>query len=325
MRSSSSSDGSDDLNTKRPWTPTSQAVPDKICVSCRSSRAQQDCTGAWACLRCTFVNDPTLPTCELCQTPRTSSGGGCVCETAWGQGNSNAGACPTSDGDMYVLDVCGCRHNRAALEGSIGALEASLPQNVGALLAHICCPTQSCHQPLSRNDLCNLMHPAALKKMDGRICAAALREAAIQARRSSDNLQDFALVPLLCPMCPDAPEMPLLAATASLTLAELQAALRARSVERPPRRLSDAAAQLKGLCSNAAHVCLTCSTGISRLTGEIISTDSIKEPACGTAGASEAAAAEKDRCLRLCSLIFQLHCALTNDQRVVSEPHTWCL
>ncbi len=54
---------------------------------------------------------------------------------------------------------------RGVLEDSVGALQASLPVNLGALLGHIHCPAQSCRRPLSRNDLCNLMHPAALKKV----------------------------------------------------------------------------------------------------------------------------------------------------------------
>lgn len=59
----------------------------------------------------------------------------------------------------------GAVNRRAALEESVGVAQASLPMNLGALLTHISCPAQSCRRPLSRNDLCNLMHPAALKKV----------------------------------------------------------------------------------------------------------------------------------------------------------------
>lgn len=65
-----------------------------------------------------------------------------------------------------------------------------------------------------------------LVQMDARICMAALREAAIQARRSRDNVQDFGAVLLLCPLCLDQSEMPLVGAIASLKLCEVQAALR---------------------------------------------------------------------------------------------------
>ncbi len=65
-----------------------------------------------------------------------------------------------------------------------------------------------------------------LVQMDGRICMAALREAAILARRSRDNLQDFGAVPLQCPLCPDRPDMPMVVAVANLKVAEVHAALR---------------------------------------------------------------------------------------------------
>lgn len=65
-----------------------------------------------------------------------------------------------------------------------------------------------------------------LVQMDARICMAALREAAIQARRSRDNVQDFGTVLLLCPLCPDQSEMLLFGAIASLKLCEVRAALR---------------------------------------------------------------------------------------------------
>lgn len=55
---------------------------------------------------------------------------------------------------------------------------------------------------------------------------AALREAAILARRSRDNLQDFGAVPLQCPLCPDRPDMPMVVAVANLKVAEVHAALR---------------------------------------------------------------------------------------------------
>lgn len=50
------------------------------------------------------------------------------------------------------------------------------------------------------------------------MCSAALREAAMQARRARMHLQDFAALPITCPICPERPEMPLTGSVASWKL-----------------------------------------------------------------------------------------------------------
>lgn len=64
----------------------------------------------------------------------------------------------------------------------------SLPVNLSAILSCLVCPNAACRQPLSRNDLCNLACAEDVAQVDGSICAAALREAAFQARRSREAL-----------------------------------------------------------------------------------------------------------------------------------------
>jgi hypothetical protein len=68
-------------------------------------------------------------------------------------------------------------------------MTTSLPVNLGALLSCLVCPKAACGQPLSRNDLCNLACAEDVARVDASICAAALREAAFQARRLREALQ----------------------------------------------------------------------------------------------------------------------------------------
>ncbi len=63
---------------------------------------------------------------------------------------------------------------------------------------------------------------------------------------------------------------------------------------------------------------------------QIISTGTVEDPRLGSGAAitggavgtsGQAAAAEKERCVRLCNLIYRLHCKLTVDQRMPGQPH----
>ena len=61
---------------------------------------------------------------------------------------------------------------------------------------------------------------------------------------------------------------------------------------------------------------------------QIISTGTVEDPRLGSGAAitggavgtsGQAAAAEKERCVRLCNLIYRLHCKLTVDQRMPGQ------
>ena len=120
--------------------------------------------------------------------------------------------------DIYVLDVCGCRFERRdvlpcpalnmyvssdqgqrltcpehacrdSLTAQIMHMTTLLPVNLSAILSCLVCPNAACRQPLSRNVLCNLACTEDVAQVDSSICAAALREAAFQARRLREALQ----------------------------------------------------------------------------------------------------------------------------------------
>jgi hypothetical protein len=58
------------------------------------------------------------------------------------------------------------------------------------------------------------------------MCSAALREAAMQARRARTHVQAFAALPITCPLCPERSQMPLTGCAASWKLQGLATALK---------------------------------------------------------------------------------------------------